>query len=560
MPADEAAALLPAPLRVAFATPALRRCQAAPAVARIVEVASFVVVSVHLFSAAGAEAVAAFVVARTVAPAVATPVVLAIAGRWPPGRTLTVCAAAAGAASAGTALVIGAGGSVAAIVVLGGAAGIALACLRPLVISVLPGHIVGPSQLLATNSAAALLENGSTLAGPLLAGVALATVGPEVALWACAALLAGTAASVRGVCDPGAVHQLAPGAPATVGRVVLDGLRVLAASRPLRLVTVLTVGQTFVRGALNVLVVGLAIDLLDMGDGGVGVLLGAIGVGGLVGLPIATRVAHGGGLARGLAIALALWGTPLALAAHAPTAGVAITLFVVIGIGNHLVDITVDTLMQRSVERSQLPAALGGFEALLYAGMAAGALVAERLLSLFSLRTALVAVGLLLPALAAVSWRMVVAVDRQVREHDRDALLLQLHSIFSPLVMSTIDHLATTMDREEFDAGQAIIRKGDVGDRYLLIESGTVELVDDGLLLAVLGPGEGFGELALLDDAPRNATAIARSPVQVRSLRRDDFLAAIRSHGRAQDALHAIAVDRRRRPSDAPVEVTRPAS
>lgn len=546
MEVDGPAPLVRAPLRVAFASPALRRCQAAPAVARMVDVATFVVVSVHLFSVGGPEAVAAFVVARTVGPAVGTPFVLAIGGRWPPGRTLAVCAMAAGAASAATALVIGAGGPVAAIVVLGGVVGIGLSCLRPLIISVLPGHIVGPSQLLATNSAAALLDNASTLTGPTLAGAALATAGPEAALWVCAGVLAVTAASVRGVGDPGAMSQVAPDAPAAVGRVVLDGMRVLGGSGPLRLVTLLTAGQTFVRGALNVLVVGLAIDLLGMGGGGVGVLLGAIGVGGLVGLPIAIRLAHGGGLGRGLAIALVLWGTPLALAAGAPGAGVAIGLFVVIGVGNHLVDLTTDTLLQRLVKRPQLPAALGAFEAVLYAGMAAGALVAERLLAWFGLRTALVVVGLLLPGLALASWRMLAGIDRHISERDGDVRLLQFHGIFSPLVMSTIDHLAAVMGREEYCVGETIIRKGDFGDRYLVIESGTVEIVDDGAVLAVLGAGDGFGELALLDDAPRNATAFARSPVRVRSLRREDFLAAVRSHGQVHEAVHAAARQRRR--------------
>ena len=178
--------------------------------------------------------------------------------------------------------------------------------------------------------------------------------------------------------------------------------------------------------------------------------------------------------------------------------------------------------------------------------MAAGALAAERLLALFGLRTALVVVGLMLPGLALASWRMLAAVDRDVSSRDGDARLLQFHGIFSPLVMSAIDHLAATMGREEYRAGETIIRKGDFGDRYLLIESGTVEIVDDGTLLAVLGPHEGFGELALLDDAPRNATAIARSDVCVRTLRREDFLAAVRSHGQVHEAVHTAAAQRRR--------------
>jgi hypothetical protein len=535
-----------APLRVALSTPALRRCQLAPAVARLVDMATLVAVSVHLFSIGGARAVAPFVVVRTLAPAFGTPLVLAATGRHETGRVLTVCAAVAGLSAAALAVAVSSDSSVFAIVVLGGLSGAALGCIRPLVVALLPQHLVGPSALLATNSMAALADNASTLVGPLLAGAALATLGPAAALWASAALLAVTAVFVRGLRGASADDALDDARKAPVVRFAIEGVRVLHAQPQLRLVTLLAGAQTFVRGALNVLVVGLAIDLLELGDGGVGLLLGAIGVGGLVGLPVAVRLAHGGGLGRGLGIAVVLWGAPIALAAGVPLRVVTIGLFVVIGVGNSLVDISADTLLQRLVKRSQLPSVLGAFDAVLFLTMAAGAVVAERLLSLVGLRSALVVIGLILPAMAVGSWRMLKAVDEQMRERDQDARLLQFHGIFSPLVMSTIDHLATAMDREEFAAGDVILRKGEVGDRYLLIESGTVEIVDDGVLLAVLESGDGFGEMALLDAAPRNATAIARSAVCVRTVRRMDFLVAVRSHGLADEALNAVAEQRRR--------------
>ncbi len=508
--------------------------------------ATVVVVSVHLFSHFGPGWVAPFVAVRTLAPACSTPFVMAAAGRRAPSRALTAAAAAAGASTAATAVIVGTSGPAWTIVVLGGVTGIALCCLRPLVIALLPCHINGPSQLLATNSFAALADNASTLAGPLLAAAALATLGPAAALWGSAALLAFTAASMHtlgtaeGAGPPPEVDHRGG-----VVRAAVDGLRVLA-DGPLRLVTLLTAGQTFVRGALNVLVVSLAIEQLGMGDGGVGVLLGAIGVGGLIGLPIAVRIAQAGGMGRGLGVALVLWGVPIVAAAMASGPVVAVALFAVVGLGNDLVDITSDTLLQRLVPHAQLSSVLGAFDAVLYAGMGLGALVAGRLTAHVDVRTALELVGLLLPALVIVSWTWLRQLDGHVRERDADVALLQVHGIFSPLVMSTLDHLVGTMQLDSYDDGDHIIRKGDEGDCFVLIEDGEVEVVDDGEVVAVLGPGEGFGEIALLDGAPRNASVVARTSVRVRSLPRDDFLAAIRSHGSARDAAHQLA-DRRRR-------------
>lgn len=536
-----------APLRVALATPALRRCQLAPAAARIVDMATLVVVSVHLFSRGGPEPVALFIAVRTLAPALGTPLVLAASGRPSPGRVLFACASVAAVASAVTAVVVGADGPVVAIVVLGGFTGIALSCLRPLVIALLPGHIAGPSQLLASNSVAALVDSTCTLAGPLLAGAALATAGAAAALWLSAGLLAVTAVAVHGLSragiDDGPHQTLRLG---TVARAAAEGLRILATDRSLRLVTLLAAGQTFVRGALNVFVVALAIDVLDLGDGGAGFLLATIGVGGLIGLPLAVRFAHARGMGRGLGVALVLWGVPVALAGGSSRPGVAIALFVVIGVGNDLVDITCDTLLQRLVRPDALPVVLGAFDAVLYAGMGLGAAVAAPLVSGVGVGPAMAVVGALLPVLAVVAWRWLQEIDDQVGDRDADVSFLQVHGIFSPLVMSMVDHLAGSMSSEQYGAGQVIVRKGDEGDRYLVIEDGEVEIVDGDVVLAVLGPGEGFGELALLDDAPRNASAIARSPVSVRALQRNDFLAAVRSHGSSQAAVRLVADARRR--------------
>ena len=72
-----------------------------------------------------------------------------------------------------------------------------------------------------------------------------------------------------------------------------------------------------------------------------------------------------------------------------------------------------------------------------------------------------------------------------------------------------------------------VIRQGDVGDRYYVVESGDVEVVGNGRVVATLGPGEGFGEIALLRRTRRTATVVARSDVRLRALLSDRFLPVV---------------------------------
>lgn len=152
--------------------------------------------------------------------------------------------------------------------------------------------------------------------------------------------------------------------------------------------------------------------------------------------------------------------------------------------------------------------------------------------------------GLILPAVAALAWRRLTDIDGHVGERDADVALLQLQGIFSPLVMSTIDQLAGPMARLAYAVGEVILSKGEEGDRFIVIEEGTVDIVDEGAVIAVLGPGDGFGEMALLRDVPRTTSAIARSPVRARSLDRHAFLSGVRGERRAQEAAEQLVEER----------------
>lgn len=79
------------------------------------------------------------------------------------------------------------------------------------------------------------------------------------------------------------------------------------------------------------------------------------------------------------------------------------------------------------------------------------------------------------------------------------------------------------LERKVFYAGQKIFKEGDRGDRAYLIQDGTVEIVKNGMPLASLGKGELFGEMALVDDQPRMASAVAQTDVAVVIISRDTF-------------------------------------
>ncbi len=75
--------------------------------------------------------------------------------------------------------------------------------------------------------------------------------------------------------------------------------------------------------------------------------------------------------------------------------------------------------------------------------------------------------------------------------------------------------------------GEALMRKGESGDEYVLIAAGEVDVSDDGALLATCGPGDGVGEIALLHRVRRTATVVARTTVDGYSIESSDFLDAV---------------------------------
>ncbi len=107
--------------------------------------------------------------------------------------------------------------------------------------------------------------------------------------------------------------------------------------------------------------------------------------------------------------------------------------------------------------------------------------------------------------------------------------------LFANLSHDAKQDLQTTLRTESYPASTIIVRQGDTADTMYIIESGRVNVIltnadGDDIPLVSLGPGEYFGEMALIDAEPRSATVITVEPSELLVLRRDNFESALHRH------------------------------
>jgi putative flippase GtrA len=297
--------------------------------------------------------------------------------------------------------------------------------------------------------------------------------------------------------------------------------------------------QTFVDGALNVLVVVASLRLLDLGQAGVGFLNSAMGVGGVIGALAAFSLVGRLRLAPSFGFGIVVWGVPIALIGAFPQAALALVLFACVGLGNTLVDVAGTTLLQRTAADEVLARVFGVLESLIVASIGVGALAAPFLVEALGIRGALVAVGAFLPVVVALTWRRLAAVDA-VSHAPADVDLLRGIPFLAPLPAPTLEALAGRLERVRVPAGATIVRRGERGDRFYVVAEGEVEVTADGRAPSVEGRGGYFGEIALLRDVPRTATVTARTDAELLALEGADFVAAVTGAPRSREAADAV--------------------
>jgi CRP-like cAMP-binding protein len=303
----------------------------------------------------------------------------------------------------------------------------------------------------------------------------------------------------------------------------------------------LMVAQAFVRGCLNVLIVVAAFRLLHGGGGTVGALTGAIGAGGVIGAVVSATM-QGGRLAAIFALSLVGWGLPIVLVAPRPELVAALVLMAVVGAANSVEDVSGFTLLQRAIRDDALSGVLGLVWGGAMGAVALGSIAAPLAVRELGARTAFVLVGLLLPVLAIAGFRRMRELDAEAAP-SRQQLLVDDVPIFTPMSLAAKERLATKLVPLDFPPGATIVRAGEVGDRFYIVDSGTVRVgLEEGEKQS--GAGDYFGEIALLRDVPRTATVTAATATRLFALERADFLAAVTGHALAEAAADQIVGER----------------
>ncbi len=528
-----------------FRNPNLRRLNLALAGSIVGDGAYAVGVSVYTYTRGGATAVGLLALVRYVSMALLAPFTSLLADKVERRRVMLTADVSRAALVVIAGLLIWQNGPPIAVYALAVMTSVAGTAFRPAQAAIVPLLANHPGELTACNVAASTIDGVGFFVGPAIGGALIALSGVTAVyifdavtfVWSAALVLALRHAVQQSAISTPADPAMADGVtidavPEGLFAGLGDGFREIRGNRDIRLLVGVYCAQTVVAGASAVFGVAIALDLLDLGNSGVGLLDAALGVGGLIGGFVALLLATRGTLARDFGVGVLLWATPLLLIAAWPTLTSALIAMAVIGLANSVVDVNAFTILQRLVPDAVMGRVFGAMESAVVAGMGLGALLMPILIHTIGLRRGLVVLSLAVSAVAVLATAGLRRIDK-VALAPAGLDLLGGVPMLGMLPERVLEQLARRSISMSVSAGQHVFNEGDSGDRFYVIESGSAEVTIRGDHIRSLASGDSFGEIALLRDIPRTATVVAIDDLVMRAIEREPFIAAVTGHGDA---------------------------
>jgi MFS family permease len=527
--------------------PALRRMAGAFLAFSIGEWATWVAIVIYAYSRGGAAEAGLIAFIQLLPSIIIAPLAGSLGDRFPRARVLFAGYVVQSGAMAAAAVALWADLPSPVIYALATVTATAITITRPAQAALLPDVCVSVDQLTASNVTAGTIEGLGTLLGPAFAGALTAIGGPALVFAASSAGLLLAALSVVPVLrasrttmtDEEADQDAEP-----LRRSLSRGIAEIASDARLRALAAIFACTSLLMGALDIFYAVLAFDVLHLEDSGVGYLGAATGVGMLVGGMLAVALVGRARLGVPILAASVVLGGAVALVGLTSTLALVILLLALAGTGSVFVYIGVQTMTQRIAGAAVRNRVFGVYEALMQGSVAIGALAVPVLIGFAGTAGAFVIAGLLLPLVALLAGRSLLAADRTAVLRVEELGLLRANPLFAPLSAPILESLSAALRPESYPAGQVILRQGDRGDRYFLLANGAARVEIDGRLVSTMGPGTGFGEIALLRDVPRTASVIAIDDVEVYSLAREPFLEALTGVPASRAAAEAVVEQR----------------
>jgi len=536
---------------------ALGRVEVGFLLATMVEWAGWLALVVYAFSRGGA-AEAGFIGFAVGLPAILVAPTAAILGdRHPRSRVMFTAyvSQAVAFAAAGAALMLG---EALAGYALGVVAMALIALTRPLLASLLPEIARSPEELTAGNVASGLGEGFGALGGSLLAGVLFALAGAPFVLVAgggvmvvASILLLPLALRARAI-ERDALRPAAGGFMSTVRvafRELAAGAATTLADRRLVALSTLMAMTIGTLGALNVLIVIVAIDVLGYDEQAAGYLAAVTGVGALLGSLVATSLVGRERIAAPLLAAVVGFAVAVAAVGLGSTPLPVAIALVATGIGWSVAWVAATTMIQRLVGDDVMTRVFGINESLQTGAESLGGLAVPILVVAIGPGGALIALGVFLALVAVVAAPVLLRADRIDPAILRDLAIVRAVPMFSPLSAPVVERLAAYAEHSAAAPGATVITEGEHGDRFYILLTGRVAISAQGRDAGEIGPGGWFGEIALIRDVPRTATVRAIEPTELLAIRREPFLEALtgqaRSRALASDVIEErLAADR----------------
>jgi MFS family permease len=544
-------------------SPVLRRLELAYLTFAFGEWATWVAVIVYAYGRGGAGEAGIVVFVELAPSIILAPAVAALGDRFARERVLLGTYAAQAALMAMTAIALVT--QSAPLVVYGLATVVAtlVALSRPIHSALMPEAVDAPDDLTAANVVSGMAESLGSLIGPLGAGVLIGLGGPA-AVFTVAAVgnVVGSAAVLGVVRDRAAIRHRQAAAPvgpslermsgdptrasrwrATTTELV-GGLHAILADDRLRAVVLIASWATFLVGAMDILYAVLAIELMGLDGGGVG-FVGAIGgVGAILGSVTGLLLVGRERLGVSLAASAVLFGAGIATIALATGSFAAAALLVLAGVGSGLTNVGAQTLIHRLAGDDVMSRVFGVLQGLMMGATALGALAVPLVIAVVGNRATFAVAGLSLPFVLVILGRAIIRGDRLDAGRAAELRLLRGIPMLAPLSGPVLERLAAGIVRSSHPAGATVIREGDLGDRFHVVASGTLVVSVAGRETRRLGPGDGFGEIALVRDVPRTATVTAVDEVSLLDIGREPFVEALGGQHRSR-TIAAGLVDER---------------